>query len=406
MDVKGAYPNGKLKEEIFMMQPKGYSNGTSQLCWLIKTLYGLKQSGCEWNEELDTKLKGINFEQLLSDACVYIQKTKSGVEIITVWMDNLLVFTNSKELMHDLKAELKGLFDITDLGEPSKLIRIEITQDRANKSITIKQERYIKSILEKEGLDKANPVSTPLDPNVKLEPQDQGDDQEIPKQYGNYASLMGSIMYVACSTRPNIAYTTNTLCGFTANPSMAHWSATKRLLRYLKGTKDVSITYEASEKDKNKLYVYSDANFANKANSISVTGYATILNGAAIMWCSQRQKVVALLTTEAEYMAMASASREIMWLRNLLKELGYTQREATTLYSDNQSAIAIAYNPQYHKRSKHFRMKDNHIREKVWRKKIKIEYCQMTNMVTDALTKALPQPKHTQHMDSLGLTTA
>ena len=127
MDVKGAYLNGKLKEEIFMMQPEGYSNGTSWLCWLIKTLYELKQSGHKWNEELDTKLKGINFERLLSDACVYIRKTKNGVEIITVWVDNLLLFTNSKGLMHDLKAELRGLFDITDLGEPSKLVGIEIT---------------------------------------------------------------------------------------------------------------------------------------------------------------------------------------------------------------------------------------------------------------------------------------
>ena len=143
--------------------------------------------------------------------------------------------------MHDLKAELKGLFDITDLGELSKLVGIEITQDQANKSITIKQERYIKSILEKEGLDKANPVSTP---------RDQGDDQEIPKQYGNYASLMGSIMYVVCGTWPNIAYATNTLCGFTVNPSMAHWLAAKCLLHYLKGTKDIGITYKGLKRTK------------------------------------------------------------------------------------------------------------------------------------------------------------
>ena len=217
---------------------------------------------------------------------------------------------------------------------------------------------------------------------------------------------MGSIMYTACGTRPDTAYATNTLCGFTTNPSMAHWSAAKHLLHYLKGTKDISITYKASKKDKNKLYVYSDTSFANKADSISVTGYATILNSAAITWCTKRQKVVALLTAKAKYMAMASASREIMWLRNLFKELGYTQREVTTLYSNNQSAITIAYNPQYHKRSKHFRMKDNHIREKVQRKKIKIEYCKMTNMVADVLTKALPRLKHTQHTDFLGLTTA
>ena len=169
MDVKGAYLNGDLKEKIYMKQPEGFSDGTAQLCRLIKTLYGLKQSGREWNNKLNSKLHNIGFERLQSDPCIYIRKT-NRIEIITVWVDDLLLFTKDKIQMDNLKRELDNLFEITDLGEPSKLIGIEITRDRANGTLTISQTKYIESILEKEKMDNANPVSTPLDPNVKLEP--------------------------------------------------------------------------------------------------------------------------------------------------------------------------------------------------------------------------------------------
>ena len=129
MDVKGTYLNGTLKEDIYMDQPQGYNNGTSQVCHLIKTLYGLKQSSQEWSEELDCKLSEIEFKHLYTDPCVYIWHIGDSIEIITVWVNNLLLFTNSKDKMTKLKDELQGLFDITDLGEPSKLVGLEITRD-------------------------------------------------------------------------------------------------------------------------------------------------------------------------------------------------------------------------------------------------------------------------------------
>jgi hypothetical protein len=126
MDVKGAYLNGDLKEEIYMNQPEGYNDGTARLCHLIKTLYELKQSGREWNTKLNTKLQKIGFERLQSDPCVYIRKM-NGIEIITVWVDDLLLFTKAKVTMDNLKRELGNLFEITNLGKPSKLVGIEIT---------------------------------------------------------------------------------------------------------------------------------------------------------------------------------------------------------------------------------------------------------------------------------------
>jgi hypothetical protein len=127
MDVKGAYLNGILKEDVYMKQPEGYDDGTGRVCRLRKTLYGLKQSGREWNIELNLRLTGIGFRQLESDPCVYIKRTTDGIQIITVWVDDLLLFTDSQRLMDELKGRLTSILDVTDLGEPKKIVGIEIT---------------------------------------------------------------------------------------------------------------------------------------------------------------------------------------------------------------------------------------------------------------------------------------
>ena len=402
MDVKGAYLNGDLKEEIYMNQPEGFSDGTSRLCRLIKTIYGLKQSGREWNHKLDSQLSKIGFKRLHSDPCVYIRNS-NGIEIITVWVDDLLLFTKSKEQMNNLKGELSNLFEITDLGEPNKLIGIEITRDRDNGTLTIKQTKYIEAILEKEKMENANAVSTPLDPNVKLEPQEPQDATTI---NSNYALLTGSLMYAAIGTRPDIAYAVNKLCSFNNNPGMIHWSAAKRVLRYLKGSKDIGITYRKGTQNKNRVYGYADASFASNTDKMSTSGHAFFLNGGAITWGSKKQKVLALSTAEAEYSAMAEAARRLTWLRNLYYEIGYKQNEPTVLYADNQSAIAIATNLQYHQRSMHFPICQHYIRQKIRDRDARLEYCRTDKMTADIFTKALPRPKHTQHAQTLSLSAA
>jgi hypothetical protein len=214
--------------------------------------------------------------------------------------------------MDNLKRELGNLFEITDLGEPSKLVRIEITRDRANGTLTISQTKYIESILEKEKMENANPVTTPLDPNVKLEPNEL--QSAAPTINGSYVSLTGSLMYAVIGTRPDIAYAVNKLCSFNNNPGMAHWSAAKRVLQYLKGTKDYSLTYTKGGPNLNRMYGYADASFATNTDMTSTNGHVFILNGAAVTWNSKRQRAVTPSTTEAEYTSMADSAREIVWL--------------------------------------------------------------------------------------------
>jgi hypothetical protein len=306
MDVKGAYLNGILQEKVYMQQPDGYNNGSGRICLLLKTLYGLKQSGQEWNKKLDRQLKTKGFTNLQSDSCTYIQHDNENLEVITVWVDNLLLFTNSNAKMISLKSELQSMFELTDLGEPMKIVGIEISQQ--TDSITISQKKYVENILQKEGMENVSPVSTPLDPNTKLE---ENPEHAEPSQSNAYASLIRSLQYLTTATRLDIAYAVNRLAAYTANLSLAHYTAVKRVLRYLNGTKDYGITYWVKtepSKPQGDFYGHSDAAYANTEDLKSTSRYVFMSNGAAITWGSQKQAIVALSSTEAEYVALSEAS--------------------------------------------------------------------------------------------------
>jgi transposase InsO family protein len=200
MDVKGAYLNGTLKEEVYMWQPEGYDDGSGRICLLKKTLYGLKQSGREWNRELDLKLQKHGYTRLKADPCAYTRQS-GGLEIITVWVDDLLLFATSDELMAEMKKNIHSEWEITDLGEPTKIVGIEIT--RREGKIIISQECYIEAILEKEGMKRANPVAMPLDPNIPLEDNPEGNEGD---RSNAYVHALGELQYLANTTRPDISY--------------------------------------------------------------------------------------------------------------------------------------------------------------------------------------------------------
>jgi len=345
MDVKEVYLNGILKEEVYMEQPEGYNDRTGRVCRLKKTLYGLKQSGHEWNIELNQRLTSIGFRQLKSDPCMYIRNSADGSEIITVWVDDLLLFAKTSSLMNGLKKELNTILDVTDLGEPKKIVGIEITRDRPNRSIQISQSKYIESILAKQGLQTCNAVGMPLDPAIILKKEDSDPNSNRDNRYG---SLIGSLMYLAVATQPDIAYSIQRLSSFTANPGMKHWIAAKRVLRYLSGTHNLGIKYQGSSKPGIRFTGWTDADFASDPNDrISISSYVFKLGNGAITWSSKKQNAVSLSSTEAEYTAMAHAAHEAIWLRNLFEELNFPQHKPTILFGDNQSALPIARDPQY-----------------------------------------------------------
>jgi len=267
MDIKGAYLNGTLKEHVYMQQPEGFTDGTGQVCLLIKTLYSLKQAGCEWNIELDMKLKRRGYACLRSDPCAYILRIGEEFAIITVWVDDLLLFATTIRLMNKMKSDIKAEWEVTDLGEPSKIVGIEITMSKD--SIAISQRRYIESILKKEGLERANPVGMPLDPNTPLEPNPEGNEGN---RSNSFARLLGELQFIANATRPDIAYAVNRLAAYTANPSLQHVGALKRILRYLSGTRTHGIVYKALPEEPDFFYRYADASYGNADDRKSISG--------------------------------------------------------------------------------------------------------------------------------------
>ena len=398
MDVKGAYLNGILAEQVFMKQPEGYEDGSQRVCHLIKTLYGLKQAGREWNRELDAKLTKHKFTRLKSDPCVYVRRIKEELAIITVWVDDLLLFASSVRAIEKMKADIGSEWEVTDLGEPSKIVGIEIGQ--TDHSVTISQCKYIENILKREGLERANPVKMPLDPNVQLEPNPDGNEGD---RSNSYAKAVGELQFLANATRPDIAYAVNRLASFTANPSLQHVTALKRILRYLAGTKMHMITYTNRGQRPTAFYGYADAAYGNVEDRKSIGGYVFISGNGAITWKSKKQQLTALSSTEAEYIALSEAAREATWLRSLHNELGFQQSEPTIIKGDNEGSLAIAKNAQFHQRSKHIDTKWHFIQDMIRIGRIEVESCRDQDQTADILTKALPRAKHHKHTSEMGI---
>ncbi|KAF8625760.1 hypothetical protein AX15_005213 [Amanita polypyramis BW_CC] len=242
-----------------------------------------------------------------------------------------------------------------------------------------------------------------MDLNIKLfKPEGSTSPQD---RSNTYALLIGLLMFIAVTTQPDIVFAVFRLAAYTAVPDLEHWSAAKRILRYLAGTRYEGITYfPAIENDSQPIVIgFADASFASHEDMTSITGYVFTAAGGAITWASKKQKSVTLSTTEAEYVCLADATREASWLQNLYRELG-REISPTKIYGDNQSALAIAKNLQYHKRTKHFNIKHHYIRKKINDNSIVVEYCPMEDMTADIFTKPLAKAKFQKHKNELGVS--
>jgi hypothetical protein len=309
MDVKGAYLNGTLKETLYMRQPDGFNDGSRRVCHLIKTLYGLKQSGHEWNAEFDRKMRQHGYKRLRADPCVYTRSNEKTITIITVWVDDLLLFADSAESMDIMKKDIRTEWETTDMGEPTKIVGIEITQ--SPEQISISQKKSIQNILQRQGLADASPVRMPLDPNVKIEQNPDGNEGD---RSNSFAQLLGELQFIANVTRPDIAFAVNRLASYTANLSMQHHTALKRILRYLSGTRKYGITYKYAPETAISFNGFSDAAYQNRDDMKSTTGYVFIAANGMITWRSSKQPVTVQSSTEAEYIALWEAGKEASWL--------------------------------------------------------------------------------------------
>lgn len=400
MDVKTAFLNGELKEEVYMKQPEGFvvKGKENLVCRLKRSLYGLKQSPRCWNIVLDEKLRKMGFMQTKSDPCIYTA-AQGEMFLVAVYVDDLILGGQSDKRIREVKKELTTYFDVKDMGDLKHFLGVKIVQ-HPNGNIWMGQTLYTKNILEKFGMENAKSVTTPTDISAKLVKATE-DSERVEQTL--YQSAVGSLLYLSTRTRPDIAFAVSNVARFCSDPTKQHWTAVKRILRYLNGTQTLGLLYSKNSTEK-ECVGYSDADWAGDLDDRkSVSGYMFKMSGAAVSWRSKKQACVALSTAEAEYMALASAAQEAVWMRQLLSDLKNCPKGATVIYEDNQSAICMAKNPQFHGRAKHIDIKHHFIREQVASGAVDLKYCGTDDMIADMLTKGLTQAKFTKLREMAGL---
>jgi transposase InsO family protein len=420
LDIKTAFLQGDLEEEIYIQQPKGFEqHGSNYCCRLRKALYGLKQAPRAWHQRLHSELEQLGYKPSAADPGLYIYHGEDGTVWLLIYVDDILIAAHQLSAVSKAKQQLMAAFEARDLGEANTFLGVNILRDRGSRTIKLVQQRMTQDIISRFGMDSARPLSIPLSSSVKLS-KEEG--MPLDKKYP-YSQLVGSLNYLSVCTRPDIAYAVSKLARHMAKPTTVHWQAAKGVVRYLLSTADYGITYGSNSSNGSISYQqyvgsaaassssnlgtgligFCDADFAGDLDTRrSTTGYVFMLNGGAVSWQSKLQPTVAASTAESEYMAAAAAVKEGLWLRQLLTDLG-TGTAPVKIMADNQSAIKLLRNPISSVRSKHIDVAHHFARERVMRKEVSISYVSTTAQLADIFTKALPRMKLEKCVAGIGV---
>lgn len=398
MDVKCAFLNGQLREDIYMTQPEGFSENNTMVCKLNKSLYGLKQASRMWNERFNQFMIEIGFNRSESDHCLYIKFVENIICYVLLYVDDLAIISNNMKMVNDIKLKLSKEFEMTDVGEIDSFLGIHIERNLNDSSIALSQSRYLKNVLGKFGMNDCKSAATPIENGLSLQIGDINNLTDQP-----YRELIGCLTYATQTTRPDLCASTNYFSRFQGCCSDEHFIYAKRILRYIHGTAELKMVYHR-DATANILIGYTDSDWAgDKIDRKSTSGYVFKVFGNTVSWLSQKQPTVSLSSTEAEYLALAKGICEGKWLRCLLKEIGHPCNQPTTIFEDNQSCIKVAEEPREHKRMKHIDVKYNFIREAIANKEIILKYIPSNDQVADIMTKGLGRILFQKHRDNLNL---
>ncbi|KAK9089019.1 hypothetical protein Scep_028101 [Stephania cephalantha] len=408
MDVKTAFLNGDLEEEVYMDQPEGFlTTGKENLvCKLKKSIYGLKQASRQWYIKFNNTITSYGFVENTVDRCIYMKISGSKFVILVLYVDDILLAANDVAMLHDVKRFLSINFEMKDMGEASYVIGIEIFRDRSQGLLGLSQKGYINKVLERFQMDKCSAGIVLIQKRDKFSlmqcPHNDLERQQM--QCIPYASLVGSLMYAQTCTRPDISFAVGMLGRYQSNPGMDHWKAAKKVLRYLQGTKDYMLIYKQSSHL--KVIGYSDSDNAGCVDSRKSTfGYLFLLAGGAVSWKSSKQTVIATSTMEAEFVACFEANIHALWLRNFVSGLAIIDSIAKPirLYCDNSATVFFSKNDKYSKGAKHINLKYLSVKEEVQKQRVSIEHIGTDLMIADPLTKGLPPKTFIGHVERMGI---
>jgi hypothetical protein len=400
LDVKTAFLYGELDEDIYMEQPQGFRipGREHDVLKLHRALYGLKQAGLAWWRTLKESMKELGFENLDSDAGLFLYRSEHGFVIAVIYVDDSIFCGPNTALVMELKKKFMQRWECRDLGDVTEFLRMRII--REGSKVHIDQCAYLETVLQRCGMQDAKSAATPLPAGYMPEalPQDAAVDPELRSRY---QTVIGSLLYLTLGTRPDIAFAVTKLAQFAARPSQEHLNKALYICRYLVGTKNYCLTYDGGSGQ--GLIACTDSDWASDHSSRkSQTGYFLKLAGGAISWTSRAQRTIALSSTEAEYMALSDCSRQVVWMHTLLGELGY-HLKPVPICGDNQGSIFIASNPVTEKRSKHIDIRFHFIREVIERKLAEVFFIDGDKNPADLLTKNLGSVKFLQFRPDFGL---
>ena len=384
MNVKNAFLNGELAEEVYMKLPPGYSQPPgfpNRVCRLRRALYGLKQAPRAWFEKFSSTISQHGFSGSSFDTTLFLRQSDHGTTILLLYVDDMIITGDYMQGIQNLKLFLGSQFEMKDLGPLNYFLGIEVSSSADGYYLT--QAKYTSNLISRANITDSKIIDTPIEYNCRL----NSHDGEPLSDATLYRQLVESLIYLTV-TRSDISYAVHIVSQFMATPRSPHYAAVLRILRYLKGTIFDGLHF--SSHSSLTLQAYSDADWAgDPTDRRSTTGYCFMLGDSLISWRSKKQTVVAHSSTEAEYRALAATTAELIWLRWLLQDLGIDCSAATQLHCDNQSVIQIAHNDVFHERTKHIEIDCHFIRQHVLQGTITLQSVSSQDQLADIFTKPL-----------------
>uniref|UniRef100_A0A2N9I7J4 Uncharacterized protein n=1 Tax=Fagus sylvatica TaxID=28930 RepID=A0A2N9I7J4_FAGSY len=397
MDVKNAFLNGDLSEEVYMQPPPGLSHPPDKVCRLRRALYGLKQAPRAWFAKFSSTVSRLGFSISSYDSALFLRRTGKGTILLLLYVDDMIITGDDLSGIQELKAFLSQNFEMKDLGHLSYFLGLEITS--SDDGFYLTQAKYTSDLLSRAGLTDHKILDTPIEFNARLTPSSG----ELLPDPTLYRQLVGSLVYLTV-TRPDISYAVHQVSQFMSAPRSTHYAAVLRILRYLKGTLFHGLHFSAQSPL--TLRAYSDADWAgDPTDRRSTTGYCFLLGSSLISWRSKKQSVVARSSTEAEYRALADTTSELLWLRWLLQDLGVSTSSATPIYCDNRSAIQIARNDVFHERTKHIEIDCHLVRHHLLQGSLQLISVSSHDQLADIFTKSHPTGRFRDLVSKLQLVS-
>jgi hypothetical protein len=390
-----AYLNSTLKHVIYMKPPEGSKVPEGKAFRVVKGLYGLKQSGREWNMEFDKFLRRSHFHRLDCAPCIYTRGSGDKFAIVVIYVDDTLIIAPKLETVKQIKEEIGKRWKMEDGGDVSHFLGIKISRDRKARTMDLEQTSYVKQLLE-EHLDKRKRKSS-----VPLQDFPVPETVVSTAERKEYPQIVGKLLWLSNGTRPDISQAVGVLARYMTQPSKEHYNAAQKVLQYLAQTQDIRLQYSGNN-GKELLMAHSDANWASDATAQrkSSSGSAVFVHGNLVAWKSALQRCTALSAVEAEFVAATEAAREVLFFKHLLQGIGI-DAGIPTILSDNTGTIQVSKDPMQHWKLKHIDTKYHFIRDNVQEGKIQIKYINTANNLADIFTK--PVGKDTLQRARLGL---